>query len=69
METARKITANIPADLLKEAQEVTKAGITETLVAGLKVLRRSRAWQKFQDLKGKMQLKIDLDLARERPRR
>lgn len=66
METARKITANIPAELLKEAQKVTGTGITETLIEGLRLLRRRLAYNVFQDLKGKLQLDIDLDEARER---
>ncbi|MDO8644395.1 MAG: hypothetical protein Q7S00_05460 [bacterium] len=69
METAKKITTNIPEKLLKEAQAVTKAGITETLVEGLKILKRFRAWKKFQSLKGTLHLQIDLDQARERSRR
>lgn len=66
METVKKITANIPAELLREAQATTQAGITETLIAGLTILKRQRAWKKFQELQGKLDLKIDIDLARER---
>lgn len=69
METAKKITANIPAGLLKEAQKVTGQGITETLIAGLRFLRRQLAYHKFQNLKGNLNLDIDLDTARERTRR
>ena len=69
VEAAKKITANIPEKLLKEAQKVTGEGITETLIAGLQTLRRQIAFQEFQNLKGKLNLKIDLDQARERTRR
>lgn len=69
METARKITANIPLKLLREAQKVTGEGITETLIAGLRILRRQLAYQAFQALKGSLDLDIDLDIARERNRR
>lgn len=69
MEAARKITANIPEGLLKEAQKVTGAGITETLIEGLRLLRRRLAYQAFENLKGKLHLEIDLDQARERNRR
>lgn len=69
MEAARKITANIPEKLLREAQRVTQSGITETLIEGLRILRRQRAYQEFQSLKGKLDLDIDLELARERNRR
>ena len=69
MEAARKITANIPEKLLKEAQSVTGEGITETLIEGLRLLRRQVAFREFQLLKGKIDLDIDLDLSRERARR
>lgn len=69
MEAARKITANIPGGLLREAQKVTGEGITETLIAGLRVLRRQLAYREFQNLKGNLNLDIDLDIARERTRR
>ena len=69
MEAARKITANIPEKLLQEAQKVTGQGITETLIAGLRFLRRQLAYQEFQNLKGNLNLDIDLDVTRERTRR
>ena len=40
-EAHKKITANIPAQLLARAQELTGLGITETLVAGLRGARPS----------------------------
>jgi hypothetical protein len=49
--------------------DVTGRGITETLVAGLDLVRRTRAYRTAMALRGKIKLKIDLDEARERPRR
>ncbi len=69
MEAARKITANIPGKLLQEAQKVTGQGITETLIAGLRFLRRQLAYREFQNLKGNLNLDIDLNTSRERTRR
>ena len=69
MAKARRITANLPDDLLREAMGVTKAGITETLVEGLRLVRRSRAYDRAMALKGRVQLSIDLDQSRERRRR
>jgi hypothetical protein len=66
MAKAKRITANLPADLLKEATAVTKEGITETLIAGLKLLKRTAAYEKAQALRGKLNLDIDVDLSRER---
>lgn len=66
---AKKITANLPGELLKDAQRVTGLGITETLIAGLQALRRQRAFHEFQEIKGKIHLDIDLDTLRERNHR
>lgn len=64
----KRITANLPSDLLEAAQDVTGKGITETLIAGLRLLERSRAYDKAMALKGKIQLDIDVDALRERRR-
>lgn len=66
---AKRITANLPKDLLDEAMKVTEKGITETLVEGLRRVRRGRAYQKAMALRGKINLDIDLESARERRRR
>ena len=68
MNKARRVTANLPEDLLQDAREVTGKGITETLVEGLKLLKRSRALAKAMALKGRLRLKVDLEAARERRR-
>jgi len=66
---ARRVTANIPAGLLQEAMAVTGQGITETLVEGLKLVRRTGAFQKAMRLHGKVKLDVDLEESRERRRR
>lgn len=63
---ARRITANLPADLLEDAQEVTGKGITETLIQGLEQLKRSRVYSKAMALRGKIHIDMDLDVSRER---
>lgn len=65
----RRVTANLPGDLLDDAMHVTGKGITETLVTGLHLVRRTRAYRKAMALRGKIHLNIDLDESRERPRR
>src|SRR5262249_13232290 len=42
----KRITANLPEELLREAVGVTRKGITETLVEGLRLVRRARAYEK-----------------------
>lgn len=49
-----------------DASRVSGGGITETLVMGLELLTRRRAYVQALALKGKLDLRIDLDLARER---
>jgi hypothetical protein len=65
----RRITANLPSALLAEATAATGKGITETLIAGLELVRRSRARSRAAALRGKLTLDIDLDRSRERDRR
>jgi hypothetical protein len=69
MVRSRRVTANLPGDLLDAAMDVTGRGITETLVTGLDLVRRTRAYRKAMALRGRVHLKIDLDESRERPRR
>ncbi len=67
--TARRITANLPADLLDDAMRVTGKGITATIVDGLLRVRRSRAFRRAMALKGTIRLDVDLEASRERRRR
>jgi hypothetical protein len=64
--TARRITANLPEDLLEEAMETTGKGITDTLTQGLELVRRTRAYRKAMDLRGVLEIEIDLEASRER---
>jgi hypothetical protein len=66
MARVRRVTANLPGDLLDEAMHVTGQGITKTLVTGLRLVRRTRGYEKAMALRGKVRLKIDLDQSRER---
>jgi hypothetical protein len=43
MTRAKRITADLPEDLLEEAMGVTGKGITDTLVEGLRLVRHTRA--------------------------
>lgn len=68
MDKIKRITANIPGSLLRQAVSVTNAGITETLILGLKMIKRSAAHEKAVALRGKLNLDINLDMSRERSR-
>ena len=67
--TVRRITANLPGELLDDAMRVTGKGITDTLVEGLVRVRRSRSFRRAIALKGKIRLDVDLEASRERRRR
>lgn len=69
MTPTRRVTANLPTNLLKEACDISGTGITATLIQGLTMVTRSRAAAKAVKLKGKLKLDIDLEISRERPRR
>lgn len=62
----RRVTANLPVRLLKEACQVSGGGITETLVEGLTLVKRRAAAGKAAKLRGRLSLTIDLETSRER---
>ena len=69
MNATRRVTANVPIALLEEAQRVTGKGLTDTLVRGLELVRRTAAAEKGARLKGNLHLGIDIETSRERARR
>jgi hypothetical protein len=54
METARKITVEVPHDLLEKAQEASGAGVTQTVRVGLQLLAASQAYARLRQLRGKV---------------
>lgn len=64
----RRVTANLPEELLDAAMEVTGKGITETLVEGLTQVRQRRFYEKMMAARGKLKLQVDLDELRGRRR-
>ena len=60
METAKKITIQIPERLLKRAMESTGEGITPTIRQGLELVAASRTYEKLRRLKGKVKFSISL---------
>lgn len=65
MEPTQKITAQLPKKLLKKAQRYTGLGITPTLRKGLELLAASDAYERILNLRGKIDLEIDLESLRE----
>jgi hypothetical protein len=54
METARKITVEVPQDLLEKAQRASGTGITQTVRAGLQLVAASRTYALIRNLRGKV---------------
>lgn len=54
MQTARKITVEVPEELLAKAQEASGSGITQTVRAGLELIAASRAYTQLRQLRGKV---------------
>jgi Arc/MetJ-type ribon-helix-helix transcriptional regulator len=51
-EGTRKVTVELPAELLERAQSATKAGVTETLRAGLRLVAASEAYATLRRMRG-----------------
>jgi len=65
----KRSTVNLPSELLNEAISATGLGITETIVRGLELIKKSAAYETAMSMKGKLELNIELDKSRERNRR
>ncbi len=54
VETARKITVEVPARLLEKAQRASGAGITQTIRTGLELVAASETYARLRQLRGKV---------------
>jgi hypothetical protein len=54
MEVGRKITVEVPLDLLKKAQRASGTGVTQTVRAGLQLVAASRTYDRLRRLRGKV---------------
>jgi hypothetical protein len=60
----KKVTINIPEDVLDRARAITRRGITETVVEGLVELDRQRKRSALRALRGLVRFELDLDKTR-----
>lgn len=79
MSDTKRITVDVPKDVLHAAQDATGKGISETVIEGLEHLRREnvarvekaerqkRFAEKMKALHGKLKLDVDVDELRGRP--
>lgn len=61
MPAAKKITVEVPAELLTRAQKASGAGITQTIRTGLELVAAGRAYDRLLGLKGKVQFSRTLE--------
>jgi hypothetical protein len=54
MKTARKITVEVPAELLERAQLAGGTGITQTVRTGLQLVAASQSYARLRQLRGKV---------------
>lgn len=66
MGKVKKISTNIPEQLLKKACSLTNLNQTEALIAGLKELIAQHEREAIVNMKGKVLIDLDLDEVRQR---
>jgi hypothetical protein len=54
MDTARKITVEVPLALLEKAQQASGTGVTQTVRTGLQLVAASRTYARLRKLRGKV---------------
>ena len=54
MDTARKITVEVPRELLEKAQGASGTGVTQTVRTGLQLVAASRTYARLRKLRGKV---------------
>ena len=65
---ARKITVEVPPDLLRRARQATGMGLTATVRQGLELVAAGRTYEELLRLKGRVPFTIDLaELRQDRP--
>ncbi len=65
MADMRKITVEVPCEVLESAQAFTGEGVTETVRAALKKLASMQAQRELLKLRGTFKFSIDLDELRQ----
>jgi hypothetical protein len=60
----RKVTVNLPANLLDDAVRITAKGITSTIVEGLQELKRRQQRSALRQLRGKVRFELDVATTR-----
>jgi len=61
MDAARKITVEVPPELLEKAQRASGTGVTQTVRAGLQLVAASQAYARLRQFRGKVRFGRTLD--------
>jgi hypothetical protein len=59
MADSRKITVELPVELLRKAQGSTGEGVTATIRRGLELVAASRASDELRKMRGRVRFSID----------
>lgn len=61
MTTAKKITVEVPEELLERAQRATGSGVTQTVRAGLRLVAASETYASLRRLRGKVRFLLSAE--------
>jgi hypothetical protein len=64
MGRTRKITVEVPVELLEKAQRQSRDGVTATVRQALELLAAGEAYDQLASLEGKVSFSIDLETMR-----
>ncbi len=65
MASVKKVTVDVPEDLLRRAQETTGQGVTATIRTGLQLVAATGAYEALRRLRGRVRFSIDWRQLRE----
>lgn len=63
--SVRKITVNLPEELLRKVQVIIHKNLTDTLIAGLEEILRRHQLKALHQLRGKIKFELDLKKTRQ----
>lgn len=64
MTETRRVTVELPRNLLERARRTTGEGITATIRRGLELLAARQSYRQLRKLRGKVRLSVDVDALR-----
>lgn len=65
MGAMRKLTVQVPADLLRRAQKSTGSGVTDTVRRGLEMVAAAKTYDELRRMRGRVNFSISLPRLRE----